>query len=121
MQVIAAVFMHQSEAKFIKTKLAAAKVPHVLAHVAVGKEVKTKAKIALAKTAAAVSDHMFLSLLIAIGLIILIFENIGQSIESCCTQCHHRADPFGQENSCPESGWCKGVESCEGSQDRQTG
>lgn len=40
-----------------KAKLALAKAPHVIAHVAVAKEVKTKAKIALAKTAAAVSIH----------------------------------------------------------------
>lgn len=56
---IAAISIHQSEAapKFglIKAKLALKKAPHIIAKVAVAKEVKTKAKIAAAKTFAAVS------------------------------------------------------------------
>lgn len=61
-QIIGAVYINQSEAgagvaklALIKGKVALAKVPHVLAHVAVAKEVKAKTKIAALKSLAAVS------------------------------------------------------------------
>lgn len=41
----------------ISAKLAVAKVPHVIAHVSVAKEVKAKTKVAAAKTIAAVSSY----------------------------------------------------------------
>lgn len=50
---------HESEAhlklKLLKGKLIAAKAPHVLAKIAVAKEVKLKSKIAAVKSIAAVS------------------------------------------------------------------
>lgn len=58
---IAVMSIHESEAApelgLIKAKLALKKVPHVLAKVAVAKEVKTKVKIAAAASLAAVSAH----------------------------------------------------------------
>lgn len=58
---MAVMSIHESEAApelgLIKAKLALKKVPHILAKVAVAKEVKTKVKIAAAKSLAAVSVH----------------------------------------------------------------
>lgn len=45
----------KAKAALVKGKIAAVKAPHIIAHVAVAKEVKAKTKIALAKTLAAVS------------------------------------------------------------------
>lgn len=56
---IAVLSIHESEAApelgLIKAKLALKKVPHVIAKVAVAKEVKTKAKVAAVASLAAVS------------------------------------------------------------------
>jgi len=55
--ILGAVYLHESEAApklgLIKAKLIAAKAPHVIAKVAVAKEVKVKTKIAAAKAVAA--------------------------------------------------------------------
>lgn len=52
---------HEAQAhpklKLLKAKLIAAKAPHVLAKIAVAKEVKLKTGIAAVKTIAAVSIH----------------------------------------------------------------
>lgn len=45
----------KAKAALVKGKIVAAKAPHIIAHVAVAKEVKAKSKLAIVKTIEAVS------------------------------------------------------------------
>lgn len=64
MQFVAVLLASQSDAhlklKLLKAKLLAAKAPHVIAHVAVAKDVKLKTAGAWVKSVAAVSRHFYI-------------------------------------------------------------
>lgn len=130
LQIISAVYLHESEAvpkplglikgkiAVAKAKLAIAKAPHLIASAIVAKEVKAKTKIAFAKAVAAVSDAFWLTspssqyrFISFINLFAIFFIIAGQSGESSCKEYHFGSIQKGQDKDCRFIGWFEIVES----------